>query len=239
MGTDVACEALQQELEDAKGVGTEVNVTALSRGPDNLEYRYYEALVLTDTLEVVRRAEEDGYDAAVIGCFLDPGLGEAREISERLVVTAPAEATVHLATTLGRSFSIIVGRQKWVPRMHDNVVLYGLSSRLASFKTIGLGVREFQKDREETVRRLEEAAFKAVEEDHAEVIILGCTMEFGFHRELQSKLGVPVLDPVIAPLKYAEFLVECRDRFGWSHSKVCAYQSPPGGYGNAGGKGER
>lgn len=227
VGTDRACAALQRELDSAKRAGTTVEVKALSRGPEHLEYRYYEALVLADTLALVGRAEQDGYDAAVIGCFLDPGLQEAREISERLVVTAPAESTMHLAATLGRSFSIIVGRQKWVPKMHDNVVLYGFSSRLASFRAIGLGVRDFQKDRKETACRLEEASRRAVVEDQAEVIILGCTMEFGFHKALQSKLGVPVLDPVIVPLKHAEHLVALRDGFGWSHSKVCTYQSPP------------
>jgi hypothetical protein len=44
---------------------------------------------------------------------------------------------------------------------------------------------------------------------------------------LQQELGVPVLDPVITPLKFAEYLVDLRRRFGWSHSKVGAYESPP------------
>ncbi len=48
-----------------------------------------------------------------------------------------------------------------------------------------------------------------------------------FWKELQKRLGVPVLDPVITPLKYAEYLVTLRDRFGWSHSKVGSYESPP------------
>lgn len=29
------------------------------------------------------------------------------------------------------------------------------------------------------------------------------------------------------PMKVAEFLVELRQRFGFTHSKVCAYESPP------------
>ena len=214
-------------LETAKAPGTEIDVVSLKRGPRHLEYHYYEALALADVLHEVRRAEKEGYDGAVIGCFYDPGLREAREISNHLVVTAPAEATLHIATTLGRTFSIIVGRKKWIPKMHENVARYGFESLLASFKSVDLGVLEFQRDKKETARRLREAAREAVERDQAEVIILGCTAEFGFYRSLQAELKIPVLDAVLAPLKYAEFLVQLRNQFGWSHSKICEYQSPP------------
>jgi allantoin racemase len=227
VGTDLFDRPIQEFLETAKAPDTEIEVVSLKRGPMHLEYHYYEALILADTLHEVRRAEVKGYDAAVIGCFYDPGLREAREIVERLVVTAPAESAMHIAATLGHSFSIIVGRKKWIPKMYENVIKYGFKDHLASFKSVDLGVYDFQKDKEETARRLKAAAKEAVEAERAEVIILGCTIEFGFYRELQEELGVPVIDAVIAPLKYAEFLVELRDRFGWAGSKVYGYQSPP------------
>lgn len=227
VGTDLFDQPIQEFLETAKAPETELDVVSLKRGPMHLEYHYYEALVLADLLHVVRQAELDGYDAAVIGCFYDPGLHEAREITEHLVVTAPAEAAMHIATTLGHTFSILVGRKKWIPKMHENVVKYGFSSQLASFKSLDLGVYDFQKDPKETARRMRAAAKEAVEKDGAEVIILGCTIEFGFYKELQEEFQVPVIDAVLAPLKYAEFLVDLRNRFDWSHSKVYGYQSPP------------
>jgi len=227
VGTDLFDQPIREFLKTAKAPETELDVVSLKRGPMHLEYHYYEALILADTLHVVRQAELDGYDAAVIGCFYDPGLYEAREITDRLVVTAPAEAAMHIATTLGHTFSILVGRKKWIPKMHENVVKYGFSDQLASFKSLDMGVYDFQKDPKETARRMRAAAKEAVEKDGAEVIILGCTIEFGFYKELQEEFQVPVIDAVLAPLKYAEFLVELRDRFDWSHSKVYGYQSPP------------
>lgn len=227
VGTDLFDQPIQEFLETAKAPETELDVVSLKRGPMHLEYHYYEALILADTLHVVRQAQLDGYDAAVIGCFYDPGLYEAREITDRLVVTAPAEAAMHIATTLGHTFSILVGRKKWIPKMHENVVKYGFSDQLASFKSLDMGVYDFQKDPKETARRMRAAAKEAVEKDGAEVIILGCTIEFGFYKELQEEFQVPVIDAVLAPLKYAEFLVELRDRFHWSHSKIYGYQSPP------------
>jgi allantoin racemase len=227
VGTDLFDQSIKEYLETAKHPETQVDVVSLERGPMHLEYHYYEALVIADTLHTVRKAELDGYDAAVIGCFYDPGLLEAREITEKLVVTAPAEAAMHIATTLGHSFSILVGRRKWIPKMHENVVKYGFSEKLASFKSLDMGVYDFQKDPALTAQRMRDAAREAVEVDGAEVIILGCTIEFGFYKELQEELGVPVIDAILAPFKYAEFLSELKERFAWTHSKIYGYESPP------------
>ncbi|MEI6530446.1 MAG: aspartate/glutamate racemase family protein [bacterium] len=226
-GNDGSDQSIYAYLAPQLASDTVLRVTALPRGPEHVEYHYYESLILLDLLHTIKRAENDGFDAAVIGCFYDPGLREAREITERMVVTAPAEASMHIAGTLGHTFSIIVGRNKWIPQMHENVVKYGFRDRLASFKSVDLGVYDFMKDLKETNRRLTAAAREAVEQDRAEVIILGCTMQFGFSQELQSALGVPVIDPVIAPVKYAEFLVGLRDRLGWRTSKKYGYESPP------------
>lgn len=227
LGSDLFDAPIREYLDSAKSSSTEIKVISLDRGPMHLEYHYYEALVLTDTLHAVKKAENEGYDGAVIGCFYDPGLREAREITDKLVVTAPAEACMHVATTLGNSFSIIVGRKKWIPKMHENVVHYGFKDRLASFKSVDLGVLDFQRDEAETERRLRDSALEAIEKDGAEVIILGCTAEFGFYKKLQEELKVPVIDAVLAPLKYVEFLIGLNKQLNWGQSKVYGYESPP------------
>jgi allantoin racemase len=227
VGTKVMDAAMLRELRGAAAKGTEVDLVSMQRGPQHVEYHYYESLVLADVLHKVKEAENDGYDAAVLGCFYDLGLQESRELSERMVVTAPAESAMLLACSLGYKFSIIVGRRKWIPQMHDTAVRYGLKDRLASFRTIDMGVLEFQRDHAKTSRAQIDEGRKAIELDGAEVLILGCTAEFGFWQKLQKELGVPVLDPVITPLKYAEHLVTLRDSYGWSHSKVGSYESPP------------
>lgn len=227
LGTSLFDDPIKEIFAVEKMPDTAVDVVSLERGPQHLEYHYYEALVMLDTLHVLKQGEKDGYDAAVIGCFYDPGLREAREITSRMVVTAPAEACMHIATTLGDKFSVIVGRQKWVPAMRENVYKYGFGERLASFKPVGLGVHDFHGDEKETERLLKAAAKEAVEQDKAEVIILGCTAQFGFYKELQEHLGVPVIDAILAPLKYAEFLVELRQKFGWLHSKKYGFETPP------------
>jgi allantoin racemase len=212
----------------SKYVKSDVNVDTVSfkMGPKHLEYQFYEALVGQDILRSVKKAELEGYDAAVIGCFYDPFLSEAREISN-IIVTAPSESSMSIAISLGHKFSIIVGRRKWIPQMEENVLKYGFKDRLASFKSIDMGVLDFQSNQKETEKRLLKAGKEAVEEDMAEVIILGCTAEFGFYQKMQDKLGVPVIDASLAPLLMASFLIDIKKITGLGHSKIGRYEAPP------------
>ncbi len=205
----------------------EARLVTLTRGPTHLRYRYYEAWVLVDILNLVRKAEAERFDAVIIGCFFDTGLQAAREVAQRTAVVGPCEASVHIASTVCDKFSIIVGSRKGIPHMNHNIRHYGMEKRLASFKPVDLAVLEFRQDKQETVRRLRAAGQEAMERDGAEAIILGCTAAHSFWQELQSELGVPVIDPIIASLKHAEFLSELAGRYGWSQSKMGAYESPP------------
>jgi allantoin racemase len=226
IGTDVFDEPIRDELERVKRPDTEVDVRSLGRGPHHLEYSCYEAAAVPGILALVAEAEVEGFDAAVIGCFYDTALRPARELTSRMAVAAPCESAVHIAATLGDTFSVVVGRRKWIPEMRDNVRRYGFGERLASFKVLELGVHDFQADPHETHRRIEAAGREAVDADGAEVLVLGCTAEFGFFEQLQGELGVPVIDATVAPFKYAELLGDLA-ALGWRPSKVGGYAAPP------------
>ena len=220
-------EEMKSYLSQFKRPETEVVVTSLPKGPKHLEYYSYGSLVVPQLLKIIKDAEKENFDGVIIGCFYDPGLREAREIAEKLVVTAPAEASMHIASTLGQRFSIIVGRTKWIPLMRENVIKYGFQDHLASFRALDMRVFDFQANPIETKRRLTQVAEKAIELDGAEVIILGCTGEFGFYHELQKTLGIPVIDSACAAFNYAEFLIDLKDKHGWYFNKKNEYLPPP------------
>ncbi len=222
--------SLLNVLRGCKEPDTEVDIAYLElekTGPHHLEYHLYEDVVLPSLAKKVMEDDKNGYDASVIGCFYDLGLDTAKEISENMIIVGPAESSMKIASTYGHKFSIIVGRRKWIPQMENNVIKYGYKDRLASFRSLDLGVLDFHEDEEKTADIITEEARKAVEEDDAEVIILGCTRQFGFYKELQAEIGIPVIDTVIAPFKYAEFLAELKNRFDWKQSKIGGYESPP------------
>ncbi len=227
IGTNAYDESISRVLEEIKQPWDQVDVVSLKRGPEHLEYMYYEALVTPDILHIIKRAEKDGYDAAIIGCFYDLALLEARELADKMAVIAPAQASSYIAATLGHKFSVIVTRDKCIPQMSDRMISYGMKEKIASFKSLGLGVNELHVNEQKTFEMMKNKAEEAIVQDGAEVIVLGCTIQFGFYEKLQEYLGVPVIDAVAASFKYAEYLAELKNRFNWVHSKKCCFESPP------------
>src|SRR5215211_7744082 len=177
-------------LNNAGSNNTTVDVVSLPPDrPKHVEYHAYEGLVIGDLVRIVR-AKASEYYGIVIGCFYDLGLRECREISGRAVVTAPCQSATAIAVNLGNTFSILVGRRKWIPKMRENVRLYGHDHALASMLPLELGVHDFQTSGDARDRLLV-AGRRCVEENGAEVLILGCTAEYGFNDFMQQELGVP------------------------------------------------
>ena len=217
-------------IQEHKYPDTEVHVTSLNPNVGaitNLEYRTYEAIVTADTIRATHQAAQEGFDALIIGCFYDTALHDAREISGDMVVIAPCHASIEIALTLANNFSVIVGQRKWVNQMQNTVHDYGYGEKLMSFRDVGMNVVEFQQDHDCTRERLISESRKAIMEDYAESLILGCTLETGFYKELQAELGVPVIDPSIAALKTAEHAALLKRDFGWKPSRKWGSEAPP------------
>jgi len=171
------------------------------------------------TLQLAR-SRGDGFDAVVIACFEDPGLYGARE-----ALVAPvfgiAESAMLIACTLGHSFSIVTTPARYRPITTDLVRLYGLERRCASVRTVELP-DPMPDDDPATAAILTIEARRALEEDGAEVLILGCSKLSRLDKELERALGVPVLDGVACAVKLAEACVG----YGLRTSKRLGF-SPP------------
>jgi allantoin racemase len=226
VGTGGYDKQMQDVIRKVKRTDVEVTVTHLSKGPVHLEYHSYEHLIMQELLHQIRRAETEGYSAAIIGCFYDTGLREARELVS-IPVIAPGETCMHVAAMLGHKFSIIVGRRKCIPKIESNLHSYGLGSRLASFRDIGFEAKTMAAEPERMNKAILREAKKATEEDGAEVITLGCTLMSGSTKELSERLKIPVLDPVVVPWKFAEMLSDLYSKTGLSHSRIYGYEPPP------------
>jgi allantoin racemase len=212
--------------KDIAGPETELVGTGFDSGTPHLEYEFYEHLAIHKVIEKTVNAERDGFDAAVIGCFYDPGLREARELVE-IPVVGVCEASLHVASMLSAGkFSVLVGRRKWIPKMADNAKVYGFEDRIASWRVLDLTVPDMH-DAEKTQAAILREARGAVVEDRAECVVLGCTGMAGQARKAQETLDVPVLDPVLIGVKVAELRARLWKRHGISHSKRGGYEAPP------------
>lgn len=203
--------------------GVQVDVAVPEHGPGSIESRAEALYAVPAILDSVQRAEALGYDAIVFSCYSDPGLDAARELVG-IPVVGSGQASMHVAAQLGARFSIIAPLDGGGSKASDNPWKYGFVRQYASTRGCGLSVMDLGRDREGTLMRLAEVSRACVEEDGADVLILGC-MSMAFHditRPLQERLGVPVVNPVQAGLALAELCV----RAGLSHSKK-AYPTPP------------
>jgi len=213
---------LRRELAAIVRPGTELTVTCPERGPVSIESAYDEALAVPPTLELVQRANREGYDAVILACFSDPGLYAAKEVSDILVVGIQ-EVSLRVATTLGARFTILTLFKERIPHKENDVWRNRLTPYLASVRELGMSVLETDERPEEAKRRIREVARKAVEEDGAEVIVLGCAGMVGYAEEAARELGVVVIDPTSVTLKYTEAMVEA----GVVQSKRAFYARPP------------
>lgn len=207
--------------EAAKRDDCEVTVLCAQRGPITIESSYDEAYAIAPTIDLVEQANEEGYNAIILACFCDVGVEAAKEISS-IPVLGLEEATLSVALLLGAKFGIMTEKRPRVAMKELHVRRHGLLERMASIRPLGLSVAELDADPEGTKAAGMALARQMVEEDGAEVIIMGCAAMAGYSDDIERELQVPVLDPLKVTLKVAEALVD----MGQTHSRVGLYASP-------------
>lgn len=204
--------------------GTQVYITDVDEGPASIESLYEEYLSIPPTVEKMVELEKEGYDAAILGCYGDPGLDAVREVTERMAVVGPGEAGAMAAAMCGHRFSIVTVTKSIINALEHLMDKVGVAKKLASVRAIETPVLRLAEDREGTVEAMISEGRKAIEEDRADTLVLGC-MSMGFldvAEDMSGALGVPVVNPGKASLKLAEALVGA----GLTHSKL-AYMTPP------------
>ena len=217
--------SMTREIEKAakKYSRPDTEITALSpeRGPVSIESMYDEALAQPGVLEEIKKGLEDGFDGFVLACFGDPALYAAREVSD-VPVVGIAEAAMLMACMLGNKFSIITVLKRVIPMMEEVVMKYGLKDRCASVRATDLSVLKLEEDIERTKEVLLEEGKKAIEEDGADVLLLGCAGMAGLDTKLEKELGAPVIDGTVAAVKFLEGMYD----YGKKTSKILAFKPP-------------
>lgn len=214
-------EITYRELSQAASKETEIKVVSLDKGPASIESAYDEALAIPGILDLTLKAEREGYDAVIIDCMGDPGLEAAREIV-KIPVIGPCQASIAFASMLCAKFSVVTILRNVVPLFHELTKKYGVTDKIVSVRCIDIPVLELEKNMEKVRSLLLSESKKAIEDDYAEAIILGCTGMIGLAEEIKQKLNVPVIDPAPTALKMAEVMI----KLGVSHSKI-TYPKPP------------
>lgn len=199
--------------------GTEIIAATSRMGPVSIEGHYDGALAIPGLLSELKERQAD-YDAAVIACFDDTGLEAARSFAD-VPILGLCESAVVTAGFLAQRFTVVTTLERSRVLIDNLVRRYGMGDR-AKVRASDIPVLELEDAASGAIGKLRAEIERALSEDGAEAIVLGCAGMTDLARELQEIYGVPVVDGVAAAVKQAEALVS----LGLSTSKRGSYASP-------------
>lgn len=189
---------------------TSVYAVSPSMGPASIESHYDAALSVPGLLTEIAAGEESGVDGYVVACFGDPGLDAARELARGPVVGV-AEAAMRTAAYLGRGFTVVTTLARTRGRAWDLAERYGMRGLCLGVHACEIPVLELDSSALDTVV---EACARAVEEDGADAVVLGCAGMTDWAAPISEAVGVPVVDGVQSAVLTVQALVEMGLRTG-------------------------
>jgi len=203
----------------AASPGVEVRAVNPEFGPPSIEGYYDEAFAVPGLLAEIDKAQDA--DAFVIACFDDTGL-EAARCATSAPVVGIGEAAFHMASLVAEKFSVVTTLARSIVPIERNLVKYGLAARCARVRASNVPVLALEEPGSDARRAVEAEIKRALAEDGAEAIVLGCAGMTDLVRELEQSVGAPVLDGVACAVGLAETMV----RIGLKTSKRNTYAPP-------------
>ena len=188
----------------AASPGTELVAMTAKRGVPYIATRAEAQIGGAIALEMLAEAG-NGFDAAIIAAFGDPGLFGARELFSFPVVGL-AEAAMLTACMVGQRFSIVTFSPTLAPWYWECLAMHGLEGRCAGIRALGESFKSIsgvQAEKEDALVRL---ANLAVDEDGADVVILSGAPLAGLADKIKDRIPVPAIDPIAAAVRQAETL---------------------------------
>ena len=113
---------------------------------------------------------------------------------------------MHAATMLGGRFSVVTTLARSVPALEGLARRYGVADR-CRVRASDVPVLALEDPASGAVRKVEDEIARAVREDGAECIVLGCAGMADLAADLARRLGLPVIDGVAAATRMVEALV--------------------------------
>jgi len=230
---------LERLLDAAAGPDVQIDVHGIRRqGGTGDQYRYLAFLETVEILENVHRAQEDGYDAFLIGNLFDPGLREAREIADIPIISL-GETVLQTAETMGESMGFVSINKKFEPRLWDGLTRRRLADKVAcisSMQVPSMAALETAGSDDTAIRALLERFMNAAEETvdmGAEVVIAAGGVVMAIVSDqgcYQTRSGAPILNGVAALVQQGKAAVALRRLMGGVYtSNRLTYSKPSAG----------
>jgi len=131
------------------------------------------------------------------------------------------EAALVTAAFIAKRFTVVTTMERSRVPIEELAHRYGMAGR-AKIRAANIAVLALEDPNSGARDQLRSEIARAIAEDNAEAIVLGCAGMADLARDLSRQFGLPVIDGVGAAVKQAEALVA----LGLSTSKRGTYASP-------------
>lgn len=227
--------ALEEIASGGVDDSVDIDVFSIPRkaGHADHQFRYYEMVDARDVVSNALRAEEQGYDAYLIGNILDPALHYAREVVD-MPVLGLCDTAITAACLMGRTYAFVAINEQQGHRLELNVRDHGSAIRFKGWVSLGIDNYPSIDDNYDSegmqtfVRRFSEHV-ETLAERGTEVVIPGGGVVMGLlARAGLNRVGpVPVVEGIRALASFGAMAGATYRRQGHFTSKRLAYAGPP------------
>lgn len=204
-------EDLLDSVRPRVGSDVELAIESLDHGTLSIEGRADLALNQGAVMEAAWRSQAAGFDGVFVSDMDMCGVEPARELVDIPVIGGFA-ANAFTALMVGRRIGLITISHRVVPMQAEHFRTYGIESNLSGIRVAEVSVADLINDPGAAVDGVYDQAVRAIDEDGAQALILGCTGFIGIAGPVAARLArggreVPVLDPNATAVAYLELLV--------------------------------
>ncbi|MEH6836333.1 MULTISPECIES: aspartate/glutamate racemase family protein [Falsihalocynthiibacter] len=193
-------------------VGANVEIVAITaeRGFPYIASRAEAQIAGGIVLDMIAEHGAD-FDAVIVAAFGDPGVAAARELFD-IPIVGMAEAAVMSAALLAKTFAVVTFSSVMHRWYTDCVNATGLSARFCGVLTPEAHSVDVSAVRHELRKEMIQLATKAVQEDSADVIIMGGAPLAGLAPDIALEVPAIVIDPIAAAAAQAVALAQITDK---------------------------
>lgn len=178
--------------------GPQIECVTLTEGPFGVETQVHADQVVLPLVNLLQRRSDAA--AFVIACYSDPGIDACRSVSP-VPVFGIQESGVLTALSRADRIGIVAISGASEKRHRLYMRRMGVTARIAAERALNMTVDETARG-SGTFARLQQVG-RALVDDGAEALVLGCA-GMALHRApLEQDLGIPVIDPTQAAVAAA------------------------------------
>lgn len=219
-------ESLERHVQKVARPGTKVEVHGVEFTHPLVEQsNYVKYLNQAQIINNAIRADREGYDVFCLGCTLDPGFLEIREVVN-IPVAFLSESCFHLASILANKFSLLSYNKSILLALEQKIRQYGLEKQFIPCSPFSLTMPDLLSgfdNPEPIVDAVKQAGREAIERG-AGILLSSCNIlnMVLVNCGLREIDGVFILDTAGALVKVGEFMVDLKQA-GISRSKSGLY----------------